>query len=176
MRNLQRVDRQRSTTMTHIVNPTVIQQALTPVVGLPLWSIGRAADLLWLHFGEIHTVPVWRGGTKTVGDWAIHIQCAWRICRRGHIVVAWQDYYYSPEGGDLNDDWDSPGKSRFDSLAAELCTEIETSPPVVASVQPDDVGGFTVHLTTDFRLDVFPANSDESVEHWRIFQLVRLQS
>jgi hypothetical protein len=151
------------------VNTTTIQQALTPVVGLPLRCIGRAANLLWLHFGEMRTVPARGGGTKTFGQWAIHVQCPWRICQLGRIVVAYHDYYYSPEG-DALDDWDSPGKSRFDSLAAGLCAEFEARPPVVASVAPDDVGGFSLLFVADYRLDVFPDDSDDSSERWRVFQ------
>ena len=151
------------------MNTITIQQALTPVVGLPLRCIGRAANMLWLHFGEMRAVPAHGEGTKTVGQWAIHVQCPWRICRLGRIVVAYHDYYYSPEG-DALEDWDSPGKSRFDSMALGLCSEFETRPPEVASVQPDDVGGFSLHFVTDYRLDVFPADSDDSSEHWRVFQ------
>jgi hypothetical protein len=151
------------------VNNTNIRKALAPVVGLPLWCIGRAANLLWLHFGELRTVPAHGGGTKSVGQWAIHVQCPWRICRHGRIVVAQQDFYYSPEG-DALDDWDFPGKNRFDSVAATLCAEFKSSLPLVASVAPDDIGGFSLHAANDYRLDVFPANSDVACEHWRIFQ------
>jgi len=148
---------------------TTIQEALTPVVGLPLRCIGRAANMLWLHFGEMRIVPAHGGGTKTVGDWAIHVQCPWRISQLGRIVIAYHDFYYSPDG-DALDDWDTLGKSRFDSVAARLCTEFETTSPVVASADPDDVGGFSVRFSRDYRLDVFPADSDDSSEHWRVFQ------
>jgi hypothetical protein len=149
---------------------TTIQQALAPIVGLPLRCIGRAANLLWLHFGEMRSAGTRGGGTKTVGEWAIHVQCPWRICRHGHIVVACQDYYCSPGGEALDDDWDSPGKSRFDSLATILCTEFETRPPVVSSVNVDEVGGFSLNFNAGYRLDVFPADSNDSSEDWRVFQ------
>ena len=146
-----------------------IQQALAPLVGLPLHSIGRAANMVWLHFGEMREVSVRGGGTKTVGDWAIHIQCPWRISRSGRIVIAYHDFYYSPDGGDL-EDWDKLGASQFDSAATSLRTEFEAVPPVVASVQTDDVGGFSIRFSQDYQLDVFPDTSFDSSEHWRIFQ------
>jgi len=77
---------------------TAIHQALAPLVGLPFRCIGRATNLLWLHFGELHEVSDRRGGTKDVGDWAVHIQCPWRISRHGRILIAYHDYYYSPDG------------------------------------------------------------------------------
>jgi hypothetical protein len=148
---------------------TAIHQALTPLVGLPFRCIGRATNLLWLHFGELHEVSERRGGTKIVGDWAVHIQCPWRICRHGRILTGYNDYYYAPDGEPV-EDWDVVGKTRFDLAASTLCDEFAKIPPVVTSVQVDDVGGFFVHFGGDYRLDVFPDESDETSEHWRIFQ------
>ena len=149
------------------MNTDAVQQALTPLVGLPLRSLGRTANLLWLHFGEMHEVAVPGGGTKTVGDWAIHVQCAWRLCRHGHIEVAYRDYYYSPVG-DALDDWETPGKNRFDQQAASLVAGFETSAPQVLSFTTDDVSGFSLALSGDYRLDVFPddSSSDDYSEHW----------
>jgi hypothetical protein len=38
--------------------------ALDVLIGKPLWSSGRAADLEWFAFGE----RGYRGGTKEVGE------------------------------------------------------------------------------------------------------------
>src|SRR5688572_24733441 len=153
------------------MDTTAIQDALTPLVGLPLCCAGRAANMLWVQFGEMHEVAAYRGGTKTVGDWAIHVQCAWRLCRRGRIELAYRDYYCSPEGNAL-DDWDTPGKSRFDHLAEILNADFEATRPCVLSVTTDDVGGFSLALSEDYRLDVFPDDSsrDDYSEHWRLFE------
>lgn len=153
------------------MNTSAIQQALTPLVGLSLRSIGRAAGMLWLQFGNMREVPTRHGGTKTVGDWAIHVQCSWRLCRRGRIVVARRDYFYSPEGDTL-DDWDIPGKSRFDQLAKSLSVEFESASPFVLAINIDDVGGFALVLSHDYRLDVFPDDSGhgEYDEHWRLLK------
>jgi hypothetical protein len=146
-----------------------VQQALSPLVGLPLRAIGRATNMLWLQFGEMREVPARGGGTKNVGDWALHIQCPWRLCRPGQIVVGYHDFYYDLTGKPL-DDWDKPGHSRFDHAAAALRRQFETSPPLVDSATPDDVGGFTLRLSPDYQIDVFPTSGDDSTEHWRVFR------
>jgi hypothetical protein len=153
------------------MDTAAIQQALTPLVGLPLRHIGRAANLMWLHFGELREVTTREGGSKVVGDWALHVQCAWRLCRHGGIVVAYRDYYYSPENEPL-DDWDVPGKSRFDHTVQSLQMEFDATPPAALSIVADDVGGFSISLSRDYRLDVFPDDSshDEYSEHWRLFE------
>jgi hypothetical protein len=124
--------------------------------------------MLWLHFGEIREVTA-SGGKKEVGDWAIHVQCPWRVCKCGRVVVAYHDFYYD-DNGDALEDWDIPGQSRFDSVAAMLCAEFEAVPPIVTGVEPGDVGGFSTHLSQNYRLDVFPDTSLGQSEHRRLFQ------
>jgi hypothetical protein len=146
-----------------------IHQALTPLVGLPIRCIGRAMNLLWLQFGELHRVPNRRGGTKVVGDWAVHVQCPWRLIRHDRILVGYHDFYYTPDGGPAKD-WHAGERTRFDDVTSMICAEFDKMPPVVASVQVDDVGGFSVRLSSEHRLDVFPDRSDETCDQWRIFQ------
>jgi hypothetical protein len=133
--------------------------------------MGRAADMLWMQFGTMRQVARRRGGTKSVGDWAIHVQCAWRLCRCGRIVVAYRDYYHCLDGNAL-DDWDSPGKSRFDQAVEALNAEFDESPPSVVAPTGDDVGGFSLTMTHDYRLDAFPDSSNKGgrPESWRVFE------
>jgi hypothetical protein len=125
--------------------------------------------LLWIQFGELRESLSPRGQLRTVGEWALHIQCPWRIRQRTNLVVASGDFYYSSAGEPL-DDWDSPGNSKFDVTAATLEGELSASPPSVTSIRIDEVGGFTIELTNDYRLDVFPDRSILNTEHWRLFQ------
>ena len=146
-----------------------IPQALEPLVGLPLRCIGRAANIVWFHFGKLREVPGYGGGTKLVGQYAVHVQCVWRLVCRGRILIAYRDFYYSAKGKPL-EDWDSSSKSRFDILARRLSSQLESSAPLVRSVKADDVGGFSIVLSRGYRLDVFPDSSDRDGEDWRIFQ------
>jgi hypothetical protein len=109
------------------------------------------------------------GQLRTVGEWALHIQCPWRIRQRGRLVVASGDIYYSPSGEPL-DDWDKPRNSKFDVTAAKLCDEFSVAPPFVVAIGVDDVGGFSIEIANDYRFDVFPNCSIANDEHWRLFQ------
>lgn len=51
-----------------------VQQELQKLVGLELTATARAADMRGFHFGELRR---YRG--RTVGGFALHVQCAWRI-------------------------------------------------------------------------------------------------
>jgi hypothetical protein len=146
-----------------------LSNALQPLVGLPLRCLGRAANLLWVHFGELRESLSPRGQLRTVGEWALHIQCPWRIRQGTNVVVASGEFCYGSAGEAL-DDWDKPGKSKFDVTAATLENEFSAFPPSVTSIYIDEVGGFTIELTNDYRLDIFPDRSTSNTEHWRLFQ------
>jgi len=142
--------------------------ALQPLLGLPLRCLGRAANMLWADFGETRETLSPRGHPRQTGQWALHVSCPWRLCRSGRIVVAWHDFYYSPEG-DALEDWDTIGKSAFDATVLKLNREWSDSAPQVSAIRIDDIGGFSLELTNDYRLDVFPANAGDA-EHWRLFE------
>ena len=150
-----------------VIVKKIIYQALKPLVGLPLRHIGRSSSMLWLHFGDLHEVSNPDGSIKAVHDWTVQVQCPWRISQGGRIVIAYRDFYYS----------DAPlsnmavmNKSRSNSVLESLCAEFEGKPPRVGSVDADDAGSFSVRLSDDYRLEVFPAENTESGKHWRIFQ------
>ena len=147
-----------------------VQAALQSLVGLPLGRIGRAADLLWVQFGALRELPGRNGGTKTVGEWALHIQCPWRVTLSSRIVIARGDCFRQADS-DEPYDWDATGESRFDRLAAHLNHQLEASAPRVVKVAVDAVNGFSLDLDGGYTFDVFPAESTESdTEHWRFFQ------
>lgn len=144
----------------------IIYHALAPLIGLPLRNVSRSANLLCLRFGNPRVVSE-SGGAKAVPDWTLQVQCPWRISQNTRIVIAYRDFYYS----------DVPlsnlavmNKSRFNSVLDTLSAEFETNPPLVEVVETDDAGGFSVHLSHDYRLEVFPGESAESGKLWRIFQ------
>jgi hypothetical protein len=146
-----------------------IDQSLSRINNLPLRSVGRAANMLMLGIGEFRDSFSRVGRICIVSEWALHVQCAWRICQRGRIILAYRDFYYSASGDPL-DDWGTPGNSFFDITSVPLNEQFLASPPYVMSISVDDVGGFSIRLTQDYRLDVFPEDSRTDCEHWRLFQ------
>jgi hypothetical protein len=154
------------------VNNPTIENALAPLVGLSLQCIGRAADLVWVHFGELRKIHDQHAGSRTVGEWALHLQCAWRLTLPPAIIIGREDLHYAAEGIEPYD-WDTDGEheSRFDRIATSLNQDFATSPSRVSTVLADALGGFTLRLDGGSCFDVFPAISTASKsEHWRIFR------
>ena len=150
---------------------TQVQEALSVLIGQPLWSSGRAADLEWFQFGRRKTVQDSRGDRKEVGEYALHVQCAWRIRQGDHIVVASRDLYSPPEESDDcpdNFNWDVQGANRRDKRIAELFL-CETRQFLVRTLEVGAAGSFTITFDDEYALDVFPDDS-LSGEYWRIFK------
>ena len=150
-----------------------IEHTLKVIVGMPMWSIGRAADLEWFQFGMQRPAPTHKGGIKTVGEYALHVQCAWRIISLHGIVVASRDRYY-PAGDNLDEDllqfdWDRPGVNRCDERVSILMEKYKETPLVVEAIEADSIGSLQIILSDGYALQIFPDDSLEG-EYWRLFQ------
>jgi hypothetical protein len=100
-----------------------IEGAVRVLVGLPLWALGRAADLAWFEFGDRRTVKSLRNGAeKQVGDYALHVQCAWRITQRDDIVTGRGDIFCAPTetSEPMAPDFDWEKGNRFDRIVEQL--------------------------------------------------------
>ena len=126
-----------------------IVSAFDPVVGLKL-SISRYSGLKNFQFGEIRPH---QGGT--VGQWALHIQCPWRIVAADRIVAGSAD---SSEATELFPQYDPLTKSYL-NVSDQL---------VVEQVHADDHGGVDIQLSGGYRLQVFPDAKEG--ESWRLFE------
>jgi len=81
----------------------LIEEAIKPLIGLTIWGSTRAAGLQGFQFGKEHVVPASKGGTKTVGDYALHVECAWRISGIKGIVTGSRDV--SVPCGENGEEW-----------------------------------------------------------------------
>jgi hypothetical protein len=111
--------------------------------GLTLWDCGRAASLLWLQFGEPRELLTARGGTRTVGSHALHVQCAWDLRRGDTILVG--------------------------SEAESLAPFVASLPASVQLVKVDGAGRLELVLDNGLVLDVH-ADSASDDEQWRLLR------
>ncbi|MCL6444879.1 MAG: hypothetical protein K6T83_15735 [Alicyclobacillus sp.] len=147
-----------------------IERQLRKIIGMPMILIGRASNMLWTSFGTPKVVTDRRGNQKQVGDYAIHVQCSWRIANQSRILVASNDIYVPSSSwvGEYDDfDWDVNGNNLFDERIQELFIR-NSIQPVVTKVQVDQYGGFKLIFTDDLVLEAFP-NSSNDLENWRMF-------
>lgn len=140
------------------------------LVGMPLWSLGRAADLAWFEFGSRRTVKGWKDKKKEVGDYALHVQCPWRIRLGNSIVVGRGDIFCIPEetSEPTPADFDWQKGNRFDRVVLELFQN-ESLQFTVRAVESGEAGSLAIELEDGYQLEIFPHDSERD-EHWRFFK------
>lgn len=151
-----------------------VESVIAPLVGKPLWDAGRAADLLWLAFGPRQTIKDFRGKPREVGEYALHVQCAWRFVQGEKVLVGNRDLYYPRGHRDAKDgipqgfDWDVQGANRCDEMLVELFAG-GAKQFVVQRVEAKQAGELALLLEGALTLQIFPNDSLEG-EHWRLFR------
>jgi len=151
-----------------------VENVIAPLIGIALWDAGRAADLVWLAFGQRKTIPDFQGNPREVGEYALHVQCAWRFVQGETVVAGNRDLYY-PRGYKNQRDkfpkafnWDVQGANRCDEMLAALFAG-GARQFVVQQFEVGQAGEFALQLAGDLTLQIFPNDSLEG-EHWRLFR------
>jgi hypothetical protein len=140
-----------------------VREHLEPLVGLKLSASYRAADMRMFHFGETHAFD--RGH---VGEYALHVQCPWRIETTDRIITGRHDLFRPAEETENFDweSWDWDGNETLqDRLVSGLLAKNELT---VQDLATDCHGGATLKLSGGYALVLFPASSQS--ENWRVFK------
>lgn len=154
-----------------MIDFSIVDKELIKIIGLPLIAAGRACDLIWFGFGRrIKVKDIRRGGDREVAEYALHIQCPWRITDISKIVVGSYDKYIPNSKIEYSDefDWDIQGANRCDEQLKTLF-ELHTSNLIVKSVKVDNFGELKISFSDNYVLQVIPDTSTD-VEMWRFFQ------
>ena len=149
-----------------------IEERLSCLIGLRLYKMGRASNLLWVSFGNGFDILESNGKERAIGEFALNIQSCWRVTQQTKIIVAYRDIYYPSRTwvGDMGlFDWDVQGMNRCDERIAEIINRMNKENfLLVESIEADEVGGVTISFTSGCKLEIFPDNSTDT-EYWRFF-------
>ena len=152
-----------------------VKLELQPLIGLKLSRTALAADMRTLQFGNTEV----RIGGGVVGEYALHLQCPWRLdCDTGAITGSDDLFepYEKSEQRDESFDYEKGG-SLQERLLRDLLKGYDTNTGqivnttnllTVESVQSDVAGGFSLGLSGGYRLSVFAHGTRR--EAWRLFR------
>jgi hypothetical protein len=149
-------------------------QALQPLVGLPLSIVRNVVGMRVFHFGEIRPH---HGGKGTVGEYALHVQCPWRLVGVDGLITGSADRDEPPRLGAKIDRSDPQNGCLQDVRLAALLGGFDpvthshtnvTEGLVVITVGADGFGSAEISLSGEIRLQLFPDGSLE--EDWRFFE------
>jgi len=140
--------------------------AIGRLVGTPCTEFGRAADLVWVLFGNRITWHNHAGKATERSEFALHVQCPFRITRDNDIVLGSADLdevIADEDRVQLNTD--RAQVTVFDSKAADLNSSMGLSRVTRAVVS--SVGDVVIDLESGLALHAFVVSSVDS-EAWRL--------
>jgi hypothetical protein len=131
--------------------------------------------MLWLQLGERRLRPSDQRGAEEVGEYALHVSCAWRLIGPEGIHAASGDLFTPADPAADPDSfaWDQPGANWCDVQLKAFIDATAAAPVAVRSVAADELGSLRLFLDKDFILDVFPDSSHADhveTEFWRVLQ------
>lgn len=148
-----------------------IERQLSRLVGISLSSIGRASNMTWFSFGKQTIVKDRFGKDRTIGEFALHVHCSWRLIKGNKILLASRDIYVpDSRSSTQNDDfdWSVVGNSGFDERTKQLFEQQDVR-AVIQEIRSDNFGGAVLMLSNGVSIDIFPDQSGQT-EFWRLFR------
>ena len=131
--------------------------------------------MLWLQFGERRAAPTVRGPDRVVGEFALHVQCPWRIAAASGVITGRSDIYIpvDPEVDEDDYPWDKPGSSIVDRQLRRWIEAHARDPLRVVDIVVDRCAGFRLSFANACSFEVFPdafSMPHDIREHWRLLQ------
>lgn len=137
--------------------------ALRALEGLPLSAMRHAADMLVCHFGAMTAHPSGRG---TIGEFALHVQCPWRLDERGRTITGSDDAQAGT--GEQGSIQSVMLTATFGAPNARAGWSNATGKFVVSDATISPFGDLIVSFSGGEKLSVFPAGV--ATEAWRLLQ------
>jgi hypothetical protein len=149
-----------------------LEKRLTVLIGLPLSIARRAADMRVFHFGRITTLS-----KGSYGQFALHIQCSWRIEGPEGIGTGSHDLWEPKNAEDWDEEWSYDTTENLqDYKVQELLGGYDpatrssvnlTEKLIVESVDVNRFGDLAIKLLGGYRIVTFMDQTRG--ELWRFF-------
>jgi hypothetical protein len=154
---------------------SAIKGALLVLVGKPFWGSARALDMQMFAFGNRILSENRRSEPVEKGEYALHVQCDWRMVRSGKILVGSRDIFFEAiesvpplSSVQSQTDW-----TRRDERLRDFFDQPRANQVSVDWVEADILGGVRLGMNDKTVLEVFPNHSEiveGHSEYWRFLQ------
>lgn len=154
------------------LSPNYVIEHLAKLNGLKWTTLGRATDMCWMGFGGPVYRKNFRGEVIKTGQYALHLECAWRIVEKESrkIVLSSREIYEPASYMNWSEefDWDIQGNNLFDEKVIKW--RKENREIYVVSAYSYDGGDLSINLSNDWIIESF-FNESTSSESWRFFEI-----
>ena len=144
-----------------------MKYVLTKLLGQRLKEIGRAANMLWVGFGDDIIYVNLKGKPIVKSEYALHVQCDWEIAFGNEVVLKRNDFDI-PKDKTSRQLFDAEqfGNSRFDKISMEFNAAIKANPTYVVNYSLHMTGELELELSDNLVIKIYP-NSPSEGESWR---------
>jgi hypothetical protein len=148
-----------------------IVASVSLLVGLPLVDTGLIGSMQTFGFGLGRDLPDRDGKLRHVPDFALHIQCAWRLVEREAAVVADRDLFYPADvTSELPDHFEWQEQLSRRTALLERFFQERSNSIVVRAIRARSDGALKIKFNDYLELQIFPNSTYPGTEHWRIFR------
>lgn len=137
-----------------------IETKIADIVGKYLCHSHYAGGVRVFHFAS--------NMAKENGEFALHVQCAWRIMKGNGIFVGESDFQ-EPVTNISGSDFEKWNPLTDGNVQEHRMTALIAECVKVSAIQFGDCGDVAIKLSGDYRIMIFP-NGAKS-EYWRFFSL-----
>ncbi|MBE7043383.1 MAG: hypothetical protein E7399_07835 [Ruminococcaceae bacterium] len=141
-----------------------INQTLSKINKKKIIGLGRAGNMMWLHFAD------YIDNKKSI--YALHVSGTFRFCNNKQMILGSQDMYTESSSIEWNENfqWDIQGANLFDELSEKWLKKVLEDEVYVSSFQANHYGDLTILLSNNDKIQIFVNNSSEE-EVWRFFKI-----
>ena len=144
-----------------------IKSTLAKLSGQRIQKIGRAANMLWIGFGDEITYVNFKGKPVVKSKYLLHIQCNWEVVSGYEIILQQNDFNIpKDEASHQLFDTEQFGNSKFDKISAEFNADIKADSTYVVNFCIHATGGLELKLSNNLIIKIYP-NSPSEGESWR---------
>ncbi len=125
------------------------------LMGLKLYSIGRASDMCWMIFST----------NKEDVFYSLHLQCPWRIRNHNNMLLSNLDIYESCSDIINEEKWDDSKRNLFDEKIEKLSF---INNLYVNNIVVNEMNDLSIFLSESYVIECFV--NDSLYECWRFFK------
>lgn len=148
----------------------LIESVFAELVGEPLSSLGRAADMGDFGFGPFVLAPTKRDPHRTGPTFVLHLQCPFRFSGPDGPLLGSQDVYRGPDGSWIDGEWIGKEPNFFDAAVLDYIERRIDDDVLCERVESNRFGDLTISLSEGHTLEVFIPSAVQR-EYWRFFRL-----
>ena len=142
------------------------------IIGLAFRRIRRMAATGSIGIGDMKSKIDKKGESVSVPQYALHIQCAYRIVDRNKVVVSNLDMFgvNSSTEWTENFDWDVDGVNLYDEKTSAINKDISEAEVLIENVKASPYGDVDIFLSNGWIIQIF-VNYSSQYEAWGLFEV-----